>query len=996
MKNKIIIFLSLLFAVLGGWAQEIQVTGKVTDRWGKPVSGAEVSNLNSALSVVATDKDGIFEIMALKNDRLNIITPADGVKIVPVTGSQMNITIGFADEAVDVGFGIRQTMAESTGAISRATNEQIDNRSSISLANSLFGNVLGLTAMQNSGMVWEDGASLSIRGLQTLSNNGVLVLVDGFERPIQNITVEEVESVSILRDAAAVALYGYKGINGIVSVRTKRGKYKTREINVSYDHGFTSQVKKPEFVDSYTYALAMNEALANDGKSARYSANELNAFKSGDYPYLYPNVNWFDEVFRDHGASNIYSLSLRGGGNRMRYYTLLNLQDNRGFIKNADMNEGYSTQHRFSKLNIRSNVDIDLTSSTKLEIGLLGVLNEFSRPGLNSDNLMNKLYTVPSAAFPIKTEDGIWGGTTTYGENWNPVALVQARGYSKGHNRTLMADLKLWQKLDFITPGLSVSIRAGYDNMAAYWEGRTRNYAYASDAVTNWANGQPAETVRFEGGAVDNLSFSSLLDDQDRHYNFTGNIDYRKEIGKNNLNASLIYSYENQVLMGHNNTYFRQNAAAYAHYGYMGKYLADIALVTSASNKLAPGHKWGFSPTVSAAWVISKEAFMKDVSYIDFLKLRASAGIIQTDYIPAENYWTQTFDTGIGYNLGSGYSWYDGITEGRLPSRNSTREKAYKYNIGIDAAFLKGFTLTADAYYEQRKDIWVSESGKNSSVQGISSAYVNAGRVDSWGVETGLAYNKELGDFTLALGSKFTLAKNEIKEMLEVPRAYDYLRQTGQSVGRVFALQAIGYFVDEADIANSPRQQFSDVKPGDIKFKDRNNDGIINEYDYTPMGYNTSVPEMYFSFDLGLEWKGAGISASFQGVGNYTAALDVTGVFIPLIDNANISGHYYKNRWAPDNPMAKYPRLTTESNANNLTLNSVWLGDASFLKLRNCEIYYKLPASVLNKIKMKSAKVYVRGVDLLCFDKLDAVDPENIGVYYPLTKSVHAGFAIGF
>lgn len=996
MKNKIITLLLLVCSSMNSWAQNEDITGKVVDRWGKPVAGALISVVANPQVKTATDRNGEFKIMVLNKEELEIRTSDFGIKTVTVTQVPMVITMDFASEGVDKGFGIQQTIAESTGAISRATNEQIDKRSSLSLANSLFGNALGLTALQNTGTVWETGASLSIRGLQTLSSNDVLILVDGFERSIQNLTPEEVESVSILRDASAVALYGYKGINGVVSIQTKRGKYETKDISISYDHAFTSQKRLPDFANGYTYANAMNEALVNDGKSARYSANELEAFRSGKYPNLYANVNWVDEVFRDHGASNIYNIAFRGGGTKVRYYTMLNLQDNSGFIKNTEVNDGYSTQMKFSKLNVRSNLDIDLTASTKLEIGILGILSEFSRPGLGSDNLMTKLYTVPSAAFPIQTSDGIWSGSETWGDRMNPVALVQARGYSKGHSRTLFGDVKLNQKLDFITKGLSGAVRFGYDNTAVYWEGRNRTYAYANDVAAKWTNGAPADINRYTAGTNTTTGFSSSLDSQDRHFNFVANVDYQKILGEGKLFSSLIYSYENHVKNGQHNTNYRQNVALYTHYAHKSRYIADLSLMTSASNKLAPGEKWGFSPTLSAAWVISNEPFMRDVKAIDFLKLRASAGIINTDYIPAENYWKQSFSVGYGYALGNGYGWYNGSYEGRLPSVGSTREKAYKYNLGLDAAFLKGFVLTTDAYYERRKDIFVSSSGKNSVVLGVVSPYVNAGIVDSWGFETGLTYDKKISDFTLSLGGKFTFAKNEIKEQLEEPRAYDYLRTTGKSIGQIFGLQAIGFFIDEADIANSPTQQFSEVKPGDIKYKDQNNDGVINEYDFVSMGYNTRVPEVYYSFDLGGEWKGLGISATFQGVSNYTAILTTQSMYKPLINNTTISNHYYNNRWTPDNPFAKYPRLTTEANDNNYQTNSIWLADASFLKMRNCEIYYKLPTSIIAKAKMTTAKVYVRGVDLLCIDHINVSDPESVGVALPATKSIHIGFAIGF
>jgi len=997
--HKISILTLLLFLSMGAWAQNTTIKGKVVDIHGNPVNGAKISLVNQKNIMAVTDAKGEFQFFATTDELYKVETSQNGTKSFSVKEKEMPVVVkmDFSAQTLDLAFGVTQSVSESTGAISYTSEEEINKRSSFSTANSLYGNALGLTTLQNSGTSWDCEPSMYIRGLQTLSTNSILVLVDGIERDINYVVPEEVASVSVLRDAAAVALYGYKGINGAILVTTKRGKYQTREINVSYDHAFNWQYRKPKFVDSYTYANAINEALSNDGEDARYSENELNAFKSGKYPYLYPNVDWFKEVFRDRGYSNIYNVNFRGGGKRMRYFTMFNLQGNQGFIKHADENDGYSTQNQYSKANVRTNLDIDVTNTTMVKVNLMGVLSEFARPGLGSDYLMTKLYTVPAAAFPIKTEDDVWGGNSTWGDKMNPVALSQARGYSKGHTRSLFADLTLDQNLDVITEGLSATLRIGYDNIAAYWEGHTKTYAYGSDQVTSWNGTEPGETTRYSAGTDGAIDYADKLDWQDRHMNFNASINYNRALGsKGKLESSLIYSYENHVQNGQNSTYYRQNIAAYGHYVYNSKYIADLILVGSASNKLASGEKWSFSPTVSAAWVLSKEDFMSSVDFVNFLKLRASFGIINTDYIPTEDYWEQSFDGGTGYYLGENYSWCSGTKEGRLASTNSTHEKAFKYNIGLDASLFKGVDMTVDGYFEKRKDIWVSEDGSTSSVLGATAAYVNAGIVNSWGLEAGVNYNKKMGDVQLSLGGKFTFAKNEIKEQLETPRAYDYLRRTGNSVGQIFGLQAVGFFIDEADIKNSPAQQFSEVKPGDIKYKDQNGDGIINDYDQIAMGYNTSVPEIYYSFNLGAEWKGLGVSALFQGVANYSVVLNTQSVYWPLVNNTNISQHYYDNRWTPETPNAKYPRLTTESNDNNFQTNSVWLADASFLKLRNCEIYYKLPANVISKLKMKTCKIYVRGIDLLCIDHIDIADPESTGVAFPLTRSVNVGFTFGF
>ena len=1002
-KYKILALAIFACVTLNGWAQsEDNVTGRVLDEKGKPVAGALVSVEENPLVRVATDKNGRFEITAVKGSRLKVQTGDDAMKVVKIeNGSELTVVMDYSSEKVNYGFGLQQTNAESTGAVSTVYAENIDKSSAFSIGNSLYGNVLGLTTMQSTGVVWEQMPSMYIRGLKTLNgNNGILLVVDGLERDnnwqaLKYITPEEVESVSVLRDAAALALYGYRGVNGVVNIVTKRGKYDTREINFSYDHAFNYMTRKPELADAYTYASALNEALTNDGKQVRYSQNELNAFKNGTSPYLYPNVNWWEEVFRDRGASDIATLSFRGGSTKMRYYTMMNLQNNRGFIKNFDTNADYSTQEKYSKANFRTNLDIDLSPKTKMQANIMGILNEFSRPGMGSDNLISKLYQLPSAAFPIRTESGLWGGNTTWGENWNPVALTEGRAYSKGHTRGLYADMSLRQDLSSLTKGLGASVRIGYDNLASYWENHTKGYKYGMASVASWENGLPIAGEEITGGKDTEMSGDSKLDWQYRAFNFQMNVDWQRQFGVHSLYSMLLYTYKYDNAKGINNTFYRQNAGWYTHYGFKNRYFADFTLMASASNLLAPDHRWNVSPTVGLAWLISNEKFMQSQNVVDFLKLRASFGMLNTDNIPGNGYWNETVGGGNGYPINNNFGGDGGWHEGRLASVNGTTEKAYKYNAGVDATLFKGLTLTVDGFYERRSDIWVSSDGQNSAVLGASGSYVNAGIVDSWGTEIGANYYKKMGNVELNLGGTFTYNRSKIIEMLEAPAAYDYTRSTGNPVGQIFGLQAIGYFVDQADIDNSLPQQFGPVKAGDIKYKDMNGDKVINSDDRVAMGYNSTCPEIYYSFSLGLEWKGLGFSAQFQGVGNYTAILSGT-YYHPLVDNTTISNYVYRNRWTPETPNARFPRLTTETVDNNLQTSSLWLADRSFLKLRNCEVYYKLPSSWLNRFWVKNAKVYVRGVDLLCFDSIDQLDPEAMNSSYPATRSIHVGLSVGF
>lgn len=919
----------------------------------------------------------------------------------------------FSGQAVQIGYQKTQSLNESTSSVSIIQNEDFNKRSAKNIGNSLFGHGTGLTVLQGSGRYSDYEPTFFVRGLQSLSTNNPLILVDGIERDITNITPEEVESVTILKDASAVALYGHKGINGAINIITKHGKYNTREVKVSYDHGFDFQVRRPKFVNSFTYANAINEAMKQDGYAeGRYSQDELNAFQSGSYPYLYPNVDWLGETFRNVGATNIYNVSFRGGAQNFRYYAMGSLTTNSGFIANSNMNDGYSTQDQFSRGNLRTNLDINLTPNTNLKLNLVGILSETRTPGAHVDDQTgaylwrDMIYTLPSAAYPSQLEDGTWGGNSTWSGNSNPVAVSQAAAYTKFHERTLYADMTLSQDLSSITPGLGASALLGYDNNAMYWEDHSKTFAFGSNTVT-WENGKPGNPTYYTDGKESSMGTTAKVIAFTRVFNIAGTLYYDKTINADNkIYSQVKWGYENRNTKGIDKTWNRQNLSFYTHYGYKNKYFADLAVVGAASNKLAPGKKWTVSPTVAMAWLVSEEDFMKNISWADFLKLRASFGIIHTDRLPLDkddneqtNYWEQTYSGGTNnYPFDTNYSvGVDTWTLGRLASINSTHEKAYKYNFGFDASLFNGLDLTFDAYFERRSDIWVSSAGIYSSILGFTAPFANGGVVDSHGFELGANYMKQLGEVKFNIGANFALAKNKIIDQMEEPRLYENLKQTGNPLKQTYGLQAIGFFKDQADIDASKPQMFGEVKPGDIKYKDVNGDGIIDENDKVAIGYSTTAPEIYYSFNLGAEWKGIGFNAMFQGTGNYSAVLNTKSLYWPLINNTTISQEYYDNRWTPENLNAKYPRLTSQENSNNFQTNTVWLADRSFLKLRSVELYYRFSQDLMKKSKiMNNAKIYLRGIDLLCFDKIKVADPESYGATYPLTRSLVIGLSVGF
>ena len=909
----------------------------------------------------------------------------------------------YAAQSIDVGANVNFSREQSTSAVSVITSESTNKRSAKNIGNSILGQGSGLISLQNSGNYAGINPTFYIRGMQSLDGNTPLFVVDGIERDIQYISAEEVESVSVLKDAAATALYGYKGANGVVLITTKRGKFNFKEIKVNLDHAINFMAHKPKFVDAQTYAKAMNEAYANDGfENPRYTQEEVDAFGSGKYPYLYPNVNWVDETFRNHSVTNMLNASFTGGGEKFKYYALLDLQYDNGFVKNPDTHEGYSTNNKYVKGNLRMNMDMILSKNTTMKVNLLGVLAESNAPG-SSASLWDMVYSLPSAAFAVKGEDGKWGGNSTWAGTVNPVAQSQDAGYSRNHNRGIYTDLTIRQELPAVLKGLAVQGRIAYDHFSNIYENYSKTYVYGSPTVADWLNGEPQLGKAFTGGSESDLGASISTNSFTRRFHADASADYQNTFGAHSIYSQLKYDYEFSDEFAINSTLYRQNISWYTHYGLLDRYFLDLALVESGSNRLAPGSKWALSPTVSAAWVLSKENFMKNLNWVDFLKLRASYGIIQTDILPESGwmYYMQQYQTTGGtYPFNSGFQSDFGRTYlDAIATSGLTREKAAKFNAGVDATLFGGLDFSFDGFYQRRSNIWVSTAGKYSSELGVDAPYEGDGIVDSWGWEASLDYNKQIGDVKFNIGANIDYYRSQIKEQDEAPKLYPNLVSTGHRVSQLFGYKAIGFFKDQADIdASKPQLLGSTPRPGDIKYEDVNGDGQIDTNDKTAIGYSTVAPEIYYNIHLGVEWKGLGVDAMFQGTGRYSGVLSTKSMYKPLVGNTTISQYYYDNRWTPETAStAKFPALSSTSNANNYNTNTLWMFDRSFFKLRNIEVYYNFPKAMLTKTKLlNAAKLYVRGVDLFSFDHLDESDPEVFGATNPLNRSIVAGLSVTF
>ena len=895
-------------------------------------------------------------------------------------------------QTVDLGFGVESTEFLTTAATYTITAEELSRTSAISLADALYGKLLGLTAVQNTGFKGEEGrgASFNIRGVQTTGETDILILVDGQERPIDRLSVEEVESVTVLRDAAAVAMYGHEGINGVLLVKTKRGQADTGfNLKAGASRKIQFDPQTAPMVSAYDYANALNIARANDGMGAAYSAEELSNFINGGNPYVYPNVNWKEEVFKNTANESNAFISMFGGSNRVEYYTQLDYTDAQGLYKNPDQGD-WNSQLKYSKVNIRTNVDFQVTKTTRVKTNILALFMETNGvPNMNSNDAWWHLYKVPALAFPIKTAGGVWGGSQTYGNN-NLVAKATGTGFSKTHQRQIWADITLEQDLDFLLEGLKFYAGGSYDNASNTIENRTKGYQYGWD---QYVGGKIQETVM--GTVEDKLTFSYWVDSQWRIGTVNTGFKYAKQLGNgDHFSWNANYNMKSEICDGQSNTWYRENFALATHYDHADKFIADVVLAANGSNRSYPA-KWAFSPTAALGYIYADDPASSGLNYGKF---RVSAGIQHTDYVPANGLWLAAWSNSHGqfwYGQNFGSSWGAILTQ--FPTTDFRQEAAYKFNVGTDARIANCLDVTVDAFYQQRRNILVSAASLNSDVVGIQSSYDDKGVVASYGVEAGLRYAKTYDNgLNVNFGANLATYKNKILAWIENP-AYPNLSVIGGPADAERGLIALGFFADQADIDASPLQEFGQVKPGDIKYMDVNEDGVINENDYVTMDYGNKFPALNYAFTFGTEYKGIGFSATFQGAGNQIKHLMyVDGVWGALSDNRNLSQEYYDNCWDNAGENALYPRLSTSSVANNTQNSTIWYRNVRWFKLRDCELYYKLPASLLDHMKVADAKLFLQGQNLLSLDNIPAMDAENLNTGYPVMKAVTLGLSIVF
>lgn len=889
---------------------------------------------------------------------------------------------------------ITDSIARKTQAVSTISADEISKNATPNVSNTLYGLLPGLSVMQQTG--WTDDAATLLRGY-----NNPLIVVDGFARPLSYLNTAEIESVTVLKDGAATAVWGTRGANGVILITTKRGEYNTKmQIDASYKFGMDFPINQPKFANGYEYASALNEALYYDGLEPQYTREELDAFRNGSNRDLYADTDWMKEGLRKHTISNQLDISFHGGGKRLRYFTLLSYKNDYGILNEtyAKYSDRYTAQMRKYELGLRMNIDVDITPTTLAQFSMLGQLRERKRPNTSEYDLFAGLFNTPSGAFPMQTSNGYWGSNNVL--KTNPIARIADIGYFKENPRTLQADFRIRQDLSLITPGLSLEAAVAYDNNAVYKEEGYKKFQYEVNTPVRNVITDKIEADSKVYGDNSTLQVNNLdMTEQYINANLEAALKYNRSFGKHAVSALGSYRLESERGIGRNNAHKRMYVNASAGYSYKDTYLIHALVNHTGTSVLPDGDKFRTYPAISAAWVISNENFMKKATVIDYLKLRASYGRAGWDNISYEldrQYWAW----GGAYWFGDANTQSEGMKEDKLAMNNLTLEVSDKYNIGLEMRLFKRLNLSVDAYMDKRSKMPVSGSNVISSAIGISIPQQNNGKTEYKGIDLGIDWKDKVGkDFTYYVGGTLNYIRTEVIENGEGYIPYDYLSGKGLPDGQLFGLEAIGYFRDEADIANSPQQMFSEVRPGDIKYKDMNGDRIIDDNDVHPIGHSSSVPEIYYGLKLGFEYKGFGLDALFQGVADYSRMMNVSSVYWPLRNNTNVSDWYLhdKIRWTEETrDIANVPRLTTLNNSNNFRNSTQWLVNGDYFKLRNLNVYYNLPQRWISKVKLEQCQIFARANNVFSIDHVKYMNCEDFSVNYPDMFSVYFGASIKF
>ncbi len=1023
----LLLTLSFLFMNQSINAQTKTVSGVVKDSSGEGIIGASVLQKGTTNGTI-TDFDGNFTLSVTGNDAiLQISFVGYTTQDIPV-GNKTSFAVVMQDdtkvldEVVVVGYGA-QKKESVVGAISQVSSKELLRSPAANVSQAIAGKIPGVITTQTSGAPGSDDMQIFIRGRASFAgDNQPLILVDGVERSFSQIAPDDIETISTLKDASATAVYGVRGANGVMLITTKRGRDQKPVVSLTANYQIQSPTRKDSYLDSFNSVLLLEEALANDGMPSQYSAYDIDMYRkssngelNGLDALLYPNVDWYDTVLRSSAPAQRYNINIQGGTKRMSYFVSGEFYDQQGLYRNFSTDQyGNKSNSSFRRYAFRANLDFLLTKDLKLSVNFGTRFEERKGPNTNENSNYNEVFYelnhTPGWIFPVSYTVGegedqqtLYGGSSQYQNNI--VGRLAKAGFYRATNTINETNFVLDYKMDWLTPGLSAKGMVSFDYDAYY--NRKFNASFATYELNDRSNFQSfdaynqfnSDTELAYGGNNQTTVYKLYMEAQ---------INWNRTFGKNDISAMVLYN-QNDYRYQANLAERYQGLVGRATYSYDNRYLAEVNFGYNGSENFIRGKRFGFFPSFSLGWRINNEAFMKGTEdWLSTLKLRASYGQVGNDVYKVngvkQRFLYQAIWTQINNDYYFGTTGQTGIFESQYPNYGVTWERAHKYNAGLEIGFWNNkLTGNLDFFYEKRDNILTPYATRPQWV-GVNMAAGNLGKTENKGYEVELKYNDQIGsDFNYSLGFTFSHAKNKIVDMDEPEGKTAYRKREGLPINQYFGLVCDG-FVTSADLDNPnfPISTYGNVQVGDLKYRDMNGDGFIDDRDETFIGFS-DIPENTYALNLNMNYKGIGFNIMFQGVSNVSRFYDAESMFA-FIDGGKVREHHME-RWNPtlseteNLANARYPLLHYDGNGDhNQRANSFFLKNGNFFRLKNIELSYTFPQAWSSKVGMSDLRFYVNANNLVTWDKLDNLcDPESNGSNrYPIMKTVNFGVNIKF
>ena len=1018
-----------------------KISGRVTDIKGEPLIGVNVTVDGDANGSI-TNMDGLYEIFVTKKSVVLKFTYI-GFKTSEIrTNASTNIydvtleeQVNELEETVIVGYGTQRKIS-NIGAQSSMKMEDIKTPSA-SLTTTLAGRLAGVVAVQRTGEPGKDAADIWIRGISTPNTSSPLVLVDGVERSFNDIDPEDIESLTTLKDASATAVYGVRGANGVILIKTKPGKVGKPTVSADYYESFTRFTKMVDLADGITYMNAANEAMRNDGIATKYTEDQIRNTIAGKDPYLYPNVDWLKEIFNDWGHNRRVNVNVRGGSEKVAYYASVSYFNETGMTVTDKNINTYDSKMKYSRYNFTTNLNIDVTPTTKVEIGAQGYLGEGNYPAISSADLYNAAMSISPVEYPkmfFVNGEAYVPGTSTNNNFNNPYSQATRRGYDNLTKNQIYSNLRVTQNLDMLTKGLKLTAMYAFDvynEIHVHQDRAESTYNFLDTSVPYDMNGQPILQRIYEGSNV--LSYKQETSGNKKTY-LEASLNYDRTFNDDHrVSALFLFNQQSKLLYPKGTLedaipYRMMGIAGRATYSWKDRYFAEFNIGYNGAENFSPKHRFGTFPAFGVGWVVSNEKFWQPLSKaVSFLKIRYTDGKVGNSEVSDRRfmYLDQMKENGdYGYKFGPNGTKWAGYETVNM-AVDLIWEESRKQDLGIDLKlFNDDLSIVFDLFKERRENILLKREHSIPSFLGYntSAPYGNIGIIENKGFDGTIEYNKRINkDWVIALRGNVTFNKDKWIQGELPEQKYEWMNQYGRNINGAKGYVAEGLFtqaeIDDmarweslsaANKAITPKpfaSQFGTVKAGDIKYKDLNNDGQIDAYDQTYISRG-DVPTTVYGFGFTVGWKDLSVGMMFQGVAGAERVLN--GSSINPFNGGGGSGNLYSNiddRWTEENPdqNAFYPRLSygseTTSNINNFQKSTWWVRNMNFLRLKTLQLSYNLPKPWVNKVHLKNAAVYVMGTNLFTLSRFKLWDPElntDNGASYPNTTSYSVGINFTF